>query len=656
MLFLLLITLFFTISPSTTPPLDSLCLSLHDLEFLKNPGSRPLPSELKPAHDKLLWHYSFPTIGLHAQSQFYPPNYPYTPHFFTLWQLAPSQGHGITVALIDSGAAAFPLINNPHSKHLNLTLPTQSLNQNLALNVVGHNDSDVIEQLVNILRPYIKPDLFSYADIATQAPQWIIDFLCQKTSALQNYLAQKGLASLTEPEGKLSVQGQDLLATITTGPFGFTPPPPLHSLTLSYLEKAHLEKEYPCVTQLLPLPDPGAHHGTHTLGIIAAKLSQAQTKLQRNLEEQAGIHGIAPQASTLMIKAFHNDNTTPKAFLIALKRAILYQADIVAISLKFTRTPEPALQELLEQALSCIPYVIAAAGNDGNSGAIGSKFLSYPACCSSVDFAVGSFDFPGTICPIAPFTQADPTKSNFILAPGVDILSCDNTYPNAYAFKSGTSCSTAIITACVSLVVAEFKDFFSREQILQAIYASCMHMHTDWIEHSCCGTPDIRTALFTLHVLKFIYTTTAKSPKTPNSEVSFEQLLQAMLYLLQAAPAHFAYYSLRRPITFSKHFIDYWCIANTHAKTNSSTLTGYYVPDSLLDAIHYYAQPILLALSNTPTPHSLFNSLFNQLHCNAQLLNYLLKTPTPTAPTAPKNFSLAKNLLNHPISYPARNF
>ena len=56
-------------------------------------------------HDVLYWYQSFPTVGLRLEKPYWPPPYPFIPHDFSLWELAPHQGENVTIALLDNGVA-----------------------------------------------------------------------------------------------------------------------------------------------------------------------------------------------------------------------------------------------------------------------------------------------------------------------------------------------------------------------------------------------------------------------------------------------------------------------------------------------------------------------------------------------------------------------
>ncbi len=80
---------------------------LSNEQFIKN-----LEQKISPSNDYsqiktgFPWHTTFHSIGTRAD-----PTSMYLPHRYTLTQLAPQKGNGITIVLIDTGVACFALHN-----------------------------------------------------------------------------------------------------------------------------------------------------------------------------------------------------------------------------------------------------------------------------------------------------------------------------------------------------------------------------------------------------------------------------------------------------------------------------------------------------------------------------------------------------------------
>ncbi len=60
------------------------------------------------SEESFLWHARFFSIGLLLEKPWFPVHYPFAPHFFSLHQLAPKQGRGVVIALLDSRPSATP--------------------------------------------------------------------------------------------------------------------------------------------------------------------------------------------------------------------------------------------------------------------------------------------------------------------------------------------------------------------------------------------------------------------------------------------------------------------------------------------------------------------------------------------------------------------
>ena len=123
-----------------------------------------------------------------------------------------------------------------------------------------------------------------------------------------------------------------------------------------------------------------------------------------------------------------------------------------------------------------------------------------------------------------------------IVAPGAHILSTGlptGDDRGGYLFLSGTSASAALITGFMALVLSEFKENFSREQILKVCYASTSFFDDtqECKESSYFGALDLRTALFVLHVL-----TSIKTEAGEYCSKKFNNCVKTVLLLLKQRP------------------------------------------------------------------------------------------------------------------------
>jgi hypothetical protein len=95
-------------------------------------------SQAAVIRQSFLWHFSFPTTGLLVQEPFFPPKYPFLPHFFTLNELAPHQGAGIKVGLLDTGFSG-PLFSfNDHVQNFDVVGKKPWLTPQACRIVAGH--------------------------------------------------------------------------------------------------------------------------------------------------------------------------------------------------------------------------------------------------------------------------------------------------------------------------------------------------------------------------------------------------------------------------------------------------------------------------------------------------------------------------------------
>ncbi len=252
-------------------------------------------------------------------------------------------------------------------------------------------------------------------------------------------------------------------------------------------------------------------HGTHTVGLIGA----------RTTTHQDYVFGLAPEASIMVFKTLDmfGKPTSLSVLLDAVKQALKHAVAIANISFTFDCYDDKNNKKRaeLERLLSSIPYVMCAAGNDGIEQTKHHKHrIAYPARIFNNIISVGSFG--STYCAktnsyhyfVSPFSQYEPGKGPYFLAPGQMILSCSAspvTQEDLYAFHAGTSCSAAIMSGFFALLIGEFGSLFSHDQVMVVCKesASGLTMHKEWKEKSLYGVIDMRTALCMLHVLKHAY-------------------------------------------------------------------------------------------------------------------------------------------------------
>jgi subtilisin family serine protease len=596
--------------------LEGKSLTLEQLEELKkgtfNAIDDPInisSADCKRMKEALFWHQFFPTTGLRLIEPFWPPAYPYIPHFFSLWQLAPKKGAGANVVVIDTGVAAYT-IEGESAYRQNQDLVVKMGKHNL--NMVSADGLDPLDQLVKVIKPSINPALFNQEYLENNLPQWIESYLVNNdTKQIAQYLKKNGNPDLVDVHGDLTKEGHRALQEIMTGDNGIKPKNPMATIlfTIQNLIKPYQQTVIP---EFLPMPRITeskttfiAGHGSHTFGLIAAQLSD---ETQQAPEGDLGVVGLAPAANAIMIKAFKDNGFSDKSTLIAaLKTAVIHNnADVVNLSLKITDNLDVTEQssQLFERVVNLIPYLVAASGNNGDPRLPGytGRVESYPARFPTVAFDVGAFVYKDGKAYIAPFSQYEPGIGPLFVAPGFDILSTGlipgQKTSSEYVFMAGTSMAAPIMTGFVALMLGEFKELFTREQLLKVCYKSTIKLNNDedWKIKVILGVLDMRTALFTLHVLNKFKNDLKKYDLTFNIKKKFDQALEAVLYILLAPTNQYAKKYLGG-VDFATNFMTYFDAAQKNKDTFNNT--KYFIPkgeNALDDALQFVCNTLLQAL------------------------------------------------------------
>jgi subtilisin family serine protease/PKD repeat protein len=189
-------------------------------------------------------------------------------------------------------------------------------------------------------------------------------------------------------------------------------------------------------------------HGTHVAGIIAANA------------DGKGMVGIAPGASILVIKCFHDrageKAVSTDATILSIHYAISRQADIINMSLgtanvyKFLPeiiNPSKLYLNAIKDAINAGVVVVTAAGNDMTSLPIAPGSLS-----GAIMVAATRADDM-----LAPFSNHNPSLS--LSAPGLNIYAPDYRTSNGYCFKDGTSMAAPVVSGAVALLLQKYPDF-----------------------------------------------------------------------------------------------------------------------------------------------------------------------------------------------------
>lgn len=535
----------------------------------------------------LFWWQTIPTTGLRLEQPFWPLTYPFLPHAFPLWEMAPSMGKGVKVFVLDTGMAAFDIIDKPsYKKNQDLQMFGDFLTQNYNLVSSSKSLLNPVEQLIQLIEMHTHESKRDFNRIKKIVPFWIQVYLKNQDNqevALQpvkDYLLQNGKTDfIQEVDGKkaLTSSGQAALNDIRQGEFGFHPkgkdkpnytlvdlgpPNNKQKAILEFIPTAKVGEEpfnlFSTSSHMLDAQWIAAYtssHGTHTAGIIGGLL---QPNIPKKLNEQSvaqllkndsGICGIAPKCDLIMIKVFKSTGHVTNRSIISqgLQQAKNMDAQIVNLSIKIDDQLDTSEDEVssLKSILEKIPYVAAASGNAHRdlNGNYQADREGYPARFQSVPFDTGAFSFyqdqetNDYKCPIPPFSQYQEGIGPKFVAPGQNILSCglvsDQKDDSSYVFMGGTSASAPLMSGFNALVLSEFKGIFGpkeRSRLLAVYYTSGLRMHDDddWKKKTLLGALDLRTALFKLHVLKRLKVILAQkiiiySPGKKSQRLNFEK-------------------------------------------------------------------------------------------------------------------------------------
>lgn len=544
--------------------------------------------------NKFFWHLQIPTTGLLPGERFdIQDRYKPLAWHFLLWDLAPKKGEGARVAIIDTGISAFNLeekeLSTLYKKNINITMP--DILQDYGYNLVSENGLDPIAQIAINFGNYCDHTKFDSDDLMQKLPEMIIDFIKNNNNIqIEQYFIKNAKKQyLNKQLSSLNKEGEEKLKDLLYGRHGISP-----SGKDPFFHIVNAQEPYnqEVILETLPAPklvsdaDPSsAGHGTFTQGVVNAKLYN-----------DLGISGIAPQAQVIMIKAFKDSGTTNKTTLnAALQRALALKNSIVSMSLKITDEIDPIADAPLKELIDSIDYVVAASGNDGDTIAK----EAYPAKFDSVAFDVGAFSYDHGNYSVCGFTQKEIAIGPKFVAPGVDIFSSglvpDQISDSMYVFMSGTSIAVPVITGFLALMLAEFQDIFTREEILKVIYKFSIKLNHDenWQKYIKLGTPDMRSCLLCLHVLQALQKHLEEHPQLKYSfNNNFDNLVQAIYTINYYIPSC---YEKEVGYSLTNDFANYHKAVSKNPEYSISFFTP--EPDNVQGCIDFILELITTAIN-----------------------------------------------------------
>lgn len=220
-------------------------------------------------------------------------------------------------------------------------------------------------------------------------------------------------------------------------------------------------------------------HGTHVAGILAGQASIGPTE------------GVATEASLAIAKVFEPGNPatgTERVVSRGINWAVNTQSvPILSLSLGGRA---PVLEASLQNAVNKDVLIVAAMGNGGNPTA------SWPAKFASEGWAQGKIIAVGAVDKNnlrASFSNYDASLANWtVYAPGVDIASSTSIPANNYAYMSGTSMATPMVSGQAALLKSNW-NFLTANNLANIIFESATRLCSDGASGASCTsrqTPD----------------------------------------------------------------------------------------------------------------------------------------------------------------------
>lgn len=193
---------------------------------------------------------------------------------------------------------------------------------------------------------------------------------------------------------------------------------------------------------------PSDDHGTHVAGTIAA------------VDNSIGVIGVAPKVKIMPLKFLGPDGGYTSDAIDAINYAKNNNADIINAS-----WGGGGYSDALKNAIESFgnPFVAAAGNNRTNTD----RKPQYPASYNSPNIiSVAAIDNIGNL---ASFSNYGLNTVD-IAAPGVDIAS---TYPDSYAYMSGTSMAAPHVTGIMALLKSR-NDTLSTQDLIDALYGTAV--------------------------------------------------------------------------------------------------------------------------------------------------------------------------------------
>jgi Subtilase family len=206
-------------------------------------------------------------------------------------------------------------------------------------------------------------------------------------------------------------------------------------------------------------------HGTHVASLAAGRA------------DGRGMIGVASKARILAIKVFEGPSASDAIIANGIRYATAQRA--FAINLSLGGGQSTAIKSALQGAVNAGQVVVVAAGNEGAANPSWPARHASEAWANGQIIAVGAVDANNTIASFS--NRAGDAKNFFVVAPGVSLIGAYPTSASTYAYMSGTSMATPIVTGAVAVVKSAWP-YLAAKDVANVIFLTATDLGTKGID------------------------------------------------------------------------------------------------------------------------------------------------------------------------------
>ena len=218
----------------------------------------------------------------------------------------------------------------------------------------------------------------------------------------------------------------------------------------NFLWSDRIIKYFDLITNSSGTPQDANGHGTWVTSILGGNCSEYQ--------------GVAPKVNFVILRIFDSSGETEVSVFENAVNWIIQNKDtynIRIVSMSFGAKPEvdllyqiDFLQQIVRKLVDNGIFVVAAAGNDGNSTQLsGDRTINSPSSDKKV-LAVGGVDYDGEMYQ---YSSKGPsfefTKKPDVCAPAVSVYGADTDFSDDYIFGHGTSGAAPFVAGLAALML-----------------------------------------------------------------------------------------------------------------------------------------------------------------------------------------------------------